>query len=133
MSIYWVMQHALYLLFADSHFHMDMDPLKLLVSVIRNTAYLQKRMDVKEEELCRERELSETYKKRSLGMSHELHTKEMQIKKIQSMKIEYQSCTFLCVYYLMRILITLYVKLMMKRCIQRKFHWRLKMSTKETK
>ena len=64
-----------------------MDPLKLLLSVIHNTEYLQKGMEA---ELSRERELSETYKKRSLVMSHELHAKEMQIKKIQSMKIEYQ-------------------------------------------
>ena len=75
-----------------------MDPLKLLVSVIHKTESIQKRMDMKESELSREREQSETYKKRSLVMMMELHAKEMQIKKIQSIKIESQSRMFICVY-----------------------------------
>ena len=62
-----------------------MEPLKLLVSVIHKTEYLQKGMEA---DLSRERELSETYKKRSLVMMRELNAQEMQIKKIQSMKIE---------------------------------------------
>ena len=62
-----------------------MEPLKLLVSVIHNTEYLQKGMEA---DLSREKELSETYKKRSLVMMRELNAQEMQIKKIQSMKIE---------------------------------------------
>ena len=72
-----------------------MDPLKLLVSVIHNTESLQKGMEA---ELSRERDLLETYKKRSRGMICELHSKEMQIKKIQSMKIESLSGMFLCTY-----------------------------------
>ena len=75
-----------------------MDPLKLLVSVIHKTESIQKGMDMKEAELSRERELSETYKKRSLVMMRELHAKEIQIKKIQSIKIESQSRMFICVY-----------------------------------
>ena len=62
-----------------------MEPLKLLVSVIHNTEYLQKGMEAN---LSREKELSETYKKRSLVMMRELNAQEMQIKKIQSMKME---------------------------------------------
>ena len=75
-----------------------MDPLKLLVSVIHKTESIQKGMDMKEAELSRERELSETYKKRSLVMMRELHVKEMQIKEIQSTKIESQSGMIICVY-----------------------------------
>ena len=45
----------------------------------------------------RERELLERYKKRSLVMMRELHAKEMQIEKIQSMKIESQSGMFIYV------------------------------------
>ena len=86
-----------------------MDPLKLLVSVIHNTESLQKGMDMKEAELSRERELSETYKKRSLVMMRELHAQEMQIKKILSMKMEFQSGMFMCV--LISTLITLYMNL----------------------
>ena len=76
-----------------------MDPLKLLVSVFHKTEAIQKGMDMKESELFRERELSETYKKRSLVMMKELHAKEMQIKRIRSMKIESQSGMFICVYW----------------------------------
>ena len=65
-----------------------MDPLKLLVSVIHNTESIQKGMEA---ELSRERELSDTYKKRSLVMMRELHAQEMLIQKNQSMKIESQS------------------------------------------
>ena len=75
-----------------------MDPLKLLVSVIHKTESIQKGMDMKEAELTRERELSETYKKRSLVMMRELHAKELQIKKIQIMKIESLSGMFICMY-----------------------------------
>ena len=82
-------------MFIDSQFPIETDPLKLLVSVIHNTESIQKGMDMKEAELSRERELSETYKKRSLVMMRELHAKEMQIKEIQSMKIESQSGMFL--------------------------------------
>ena len=73
-----------------------MNPLKLLVSVIHITESIQKGMDMKEAELSSEREVSETYKKRSLVMMRELHAKEMQIKSIQSMKIESQSGMFIC-------------------------------------
>ena len=66
----------------DFRFPVGMNPLKLLIES------LQKRMDVKEAELSRERELVEIYKKRSLGMTLELHAKEMQIKKYQSMNKE---------------------------------------------
>ena len=69
----------------DFRFPLSMNPLKLLKNDIES---LQKRMDVKEAELSRERELVEIYKKRSLGMTLELHTKEMQIKKYQSMNKE---------------------------------------------
>ena len=71
-----------------------MHPLRLLVSVIHNTESLQKGMEA---ELSRERELLETYKKRSLVMMRELHAKEMQIKKLQSRKMEFQSGMFMCV------------------------------------
>ena len=71
-----------------------MDPLKLLVSVIHNTESIQKGMDMKQAELSQERELSETYKKRSLGMMKELHAKERQIKKIH---VETLSGMFICV------------------------------------
>ena len=91
------MNYILYLLFIDPQFPIEMDPLKLLVSVIHNTESIQKGMDMKEAELSRERELSETHKKRSLVMMRELHAKEMQIKEIQSMKIESQSGMFICV------------------------------------
>ena len=72
-----------------------MDPLKLLVSVIHNTESIQKGMEA---ELSRERELSGTYKKRSLVMMRELHAKEMQIRRIQSIKIESLSGMSICVY-----------------------------------
>ena len=75
----------------DVGFPIDMDPLKLLVSVIYNTESIQKGMEA---ELSRERELSETYKKRSLVMMRELHAKEMQIKKIQRINVEPQSGMF---------------------------------------
>ena len=90
------MNYSLDLLFIDRQFPIDMDPLKLLVSVIHNTESIQKGIEAT---LSRERELSETYKKRSLVMMRELHAKEMQIKKIQStcMKIESQSTIFICV------------------------------------
>ena len=71
-----------------------MNPLKLLVSVIHNTEFIQEGMEA---ELSREREVLETYKKRSLVMMRELHAKEMQIKNLQSMKIESQSTMFVCV------------------------------------
>ena len=89
------MNYILYLLFIDPQFPIDMDPLKLLVSVIHNTEFFQKGIEAT---LSRERELSETYKKRSLVMMRELHAQEMQIKKIQSMKIESLSGMFICVY-----------------------------------
>ena len=79
-------------MFVDSQFPIEMDPLKLLVSVIHNTESIQKGMEA---ELSRERELSETYKKMLLVMTHELHAKAMQI---QSMKIESLSGMFICVY-----------------------------------
>ena len=82
-------------MFIDPQFPIDMDPLKLLVSVIHNTESIQKGIEAT---LSRERELSETYKKRSLVMMRELYAKEMQIKKIQSMKIESLSGMFICVY-----------------------------------
>ena len=89
------MNYILYLLFIDSQFPIEMDPLKLLVSVIHNTESIQKGMEA---ELSRERELLGTYKKRSLVMMRELHAKEMQIKEIQSTKIESQSGMIICVY-----------------------------------
>ena len=73
---------------------------------------LQKGMNVKEAELSRERELVKTYKQRSLGMIRELHSKEMQIKKIQNMNVESHPelfGMFLCTCALMRILITSYL------------------------
>ena len=85
-------------MFIDPQFPIEMDPLKLLVSVIHNTESIQKGMDMKEAELSRERELSDTYKKRSLGMMRELHEQEMEIKKIQSMKMQSQSGMFTYVY-----------------------------------
>ena len=51
-----------------------------------------------EADLSRERELSETYKKRSLVMMGELDAKEMHIKEIQSMKMESQCGMFIYVY-----------------------------------
>ena len=72
-----------------------MDPLKLLVSVTRYNESLQKVMDEKVAELSI---LSESYKKRSLGMMRELHEKEMLIKNIQKKKIESQSGMFIFVY-----------------------------------
>ena len=82
-------------MFIDPQFPIDMDPWKLLVSVIHNTEFIQKGMDMKEAELSRQRELSETYKKRSLAAMRELDAKEMQI---QCMKIVSQSGMFICVY-----------------------------------
>ena len=82
-------------MFIDPQFPIEMDPLKLLASIIHNTESIQKGMEA---ELSRERERLGTYKKRSLVMMRELHAKEMQIKKIQSMKIESQSGMFICVY-----------------------------------
>ena len=79
------MNYILYLLFVDSQFPIEMNPLKLVVSVIHNTESIQKGMEV---ELSRERELS-------LVMTHEMRAKEMQI---QSMKIESPSGMFICVY-----------------------------------
>ena len=82
-------------MFIDPQFPIEMDPLKLLVSVIHNTESIQKGMDIEEAELFRERELSETYKKTSLLMMRELRAKEMQIK---SMKIESLSSVFIYIY-----------------------------------
>ena len=75
----------------DFRFPVEIDFWKLLNSGINA---VQKGMDAMEIELSRERELSETYRKRSLAMMRELHAKEMQIKK---MKIESQSGMFLFV------------------------------------
>ena len=87
--------YTILIVYVDPQFPIDMDPLKLLVSVIHNNEFIQKGIEAT---LSRERELSEIYKKRSLVMMRELHAKEMQIKKIQSMKIESQStCIFICV------------------------------------
>ena len=69
-------------------------------------------MNVKETELSRERELVKTYKQRSLGMIQELHSKEMEIKKIHSRNVESHPelfGAFLCTCALLRILITLYL------------------------
>ena len=72
-----------------------MDPLKLLVSVIHNTEYNKKGMEA---ELSSERKLSETYRKRSVVMMGELRAKEIQIKKIQSMKKTISICyVYMCV------------------------------------
>ena len=79
-------------MFIDSQFPIEMDPLKLLVSVIHNTESIQKGMEA---ELSRERELSKTYKKRSLVMMRELHAKEMQIERIKRINVESQSGMFL--------------------------------------
>ena len=91
---YILYNYTYYIDTQDFRFPIDMDPLKLLVSVIYNTESIQKEMEAK---LSRERELSETYRKRSLVTMGELHAKEMQIKKIQSMKIESQSGMFIYV------------------------------------
>ena len=72
-------------MFVDSQFPIDMDPLKLVVSVIHNTESIQKDMEA---ELSRERE-------QSLVMAHDMHAKEMQI---QSMKIESPSGMFSYMY-----------------------------------
>ena len=85
-------------MFIDPQFPIEMDALKLLVSVIHNTESIQKGMDIEEAELFRERELSETYKKTSLLMMRELRAKEMQIK---SMKIESLSGVFIYIYICM--------------------------------
>ena len=77
--------YSIYLLFVDSQFPIDMDPLKLVVSVIHNTESIQKGMEA---ELSRERE-------QSLVMTREMHAKEMQI---QSMKIESLSGMFSYMY-----------------------------------
>ena len=82
-------------MFIDPQFPIEMDPLKLLVSVIHNTESIQKGMDIEEAELFRERELSETDKKTSLLMMRELRAKEMQIK---SMTIESLSGVFIYIY-----------------------------------
>ena len=79
------MNYILYLLFVDSQFPIEMNPLKLVVSVIHNTESIQKGMEA---ELSRERE-------QSLVMTHEMHAKEMQI---QSMKIESLSGMFSYMY-----------------------------------
>ena len=86
------MNYIVYLLFIDPQFSIEMDPLKLVVSVIHNIESIQKGMRMKEAELSRKRELSETYKKISLLLMREIHAKEMQIK---SMKIESLSSVFL--------------------------------------
>ena len=93
--IYWIMNYIVYLLFTDPQFPIEMDPLKFIVSVIHNIESIQKGMDMKEAELSRKRELSETYKKISLLLMREIHAKEMQIK---SMKIESLSGVFIYIY-----------------------------------
>ena len=96
----------------DFQFPIGINLLKRLVSVTYHCESLQKGINVKETELSRERELVKTYKKRSLGMIQELHSKEMEIKKIQSMNVESHPelfGVFLCTCALLRILITLYI------------------------
>ena len=78
----------------DFRFPVEIDFWKLLNSGINDTESVQKGMDAMEIELSRERELSETYRKRSLAMMRELHAKEMQIQK---MKIVSRSGMFLFV------------------------------------
>ena len=84
-------------MFIDPQFPIEMDPLKLLVSVINIIESIQKGMGMKEVELSRKRELSETYKKISLLMMREVLAKEMQIK---SMKIESLSGVFIYILYM---------------------------------
>ena len=96
----------------DFRFPIGINLLKRLVSVMYHCESLQKGMNVKETELSRERELVKTYKQRSLGMIQELHSKEMEIKKIHSRNVESHPelfGAFLCTCALLRILITLYL------------------------
>ena len=91
----YLLDYELYCILTDPQFPIEMDPLKYLVSVIHNIESIQKGMDMKEAELSRKRELSETYKKISLLLMREIHAKEMQIK---SMKIESLSGVFIYIY-----------------------------------
>ena len=85
-----------------------MYPLKLLVSVIHNTEFIQKGMEA---EQSRERELSETYRKRSFEMMRVLHAKKLQIEKIQRINVESQTGMFIYMCVLMSAINTLYMNL----------------------